>query len=152
MPTADELVKIAMQHVGEKYDWGADVPLDRRNYTGPWDCAEFVSWAVYQTLGQVMGCINNEAPLKELEPYSGSWARDAEALGIEITVEQAAKTRGAILVRKPRKEIPGHVSISRGDGTTIEAMDTAHGVAVGKIAGRRWDACCRISDLDYAVS
>lgn len=150
MPTADEMVRLAMQHVGESYDLGADVPLDKKNYTGPWDCAEFASWLVYQTTGQVIGCVRNDAPLKKVEPYSGAWARDAEASPNKLTPAQAASVRGAVLVRKPRQERIGHVAISRGDGTTIEAMDSAHGVAVGKIVGRRWDLAFRIPGLDYA--
>ena len=52
--------------------------------------------------------------------------------------------------RKPRPGKTGHVAISKGDGTTIEAMDTAHGVAVGKIAGRKWDVCFKVPGLEYA--
>ena len=151
MPSADELVTLAMQHVGEKYDWGADVPLEKKNYSGPWDCAEFASWLVYQISGQIIGCTDNKAPLKKVEPYSGAWARDAELSTTKITLAQAALVRGAVLVRKPKNEKPGHVSISRGDGTTIEAMDTTHGVAVGKIAGRKWDVCFKIPGVDYAM-
>ena len=149
MSTADDLVKLAMQHVGEKYDWGADVPLGDENYTGPWDCAEFASWAVYQISGQMIGCTDNAAPLPQAEPYSGAWADDAEASPGQLTIEEAMQTRGAVLVRKPKNDKAGHVSISRGDGTTIEAMDTAHGVAVGKVAGRKWDICFKIPGLEY---
>lgn len=149
MPTADDLIRLAMQHAGEPYDFGADVPLDDANWKGPWDCAEFASWLVYQTTGKVMGCTNNKASIKEVEPYSGAWARDAEASALQVPLTEASKVRGAVLVRKPRKEKVGHVAISRGDGTTIEAMDTLHGVAVGKIAGRKWDYCIKIEGLTY---
>ena len=128
---------------------GADIPLDSKKYAGPWDCAEFASWLVYQISGQVIGCTNNKSPIKKVEPYSGAWARDAEASNTKITPTQAIQTRGAILVHKPNNDKPGHVSISRGDGTTIEAMDTAHGVAVGKIAGRKWNVCSKIPGIDY---
>lgn len=144
MSTGDQLVKLAMQHVGEKYDFGANVPLDQKDYSGPWDCAEFASWLVFQVSNEVVGCSDNGAELKKVEPYSGAWARDADHSRHKMTVEKAAKIRGAILVRKPRNDKPGHVSISRGDGTTIEAMDTAHGVAVGKVLGRKWDICFEV--------
>lgn len=149
MPTADELVKMAMQHVREPYDFGADVPLDKKNYSGPWDCAEFASWLVYQLTNRLMGCTNNSAPVNKAEPYSEGWARDGEKSGSTLTETQAANVRGAILVRKPRHGKPGHVSISRGDGTTIEAMDSANGVAVGKVLGRRWDVCFKVPGIDY---
>ncbi|MBX9702119.1 MAG: hypothetical protein K2X74_21975 [Acetobacteraceae bacterium] len=150
MPTADDLVKLAMQHAGEKYDLGADVPLDDANWTGPWDCAEFASWLVYQTTGQVMGCTDNKAKLSKVEPYSGAWARDAASSTLQVPLDTAGTSRGTVLVRKPREGKRGHVAISRGDGTTIEAMDTAHGVAVGKVAGRKWDYCVRIEGITYA--
>lgn len=144
MPTGDELVKLAMQHVGEPYILGANVPLDNPQHRGPWDCAEFVSWAVYQISNTIIGCTDNAAQMHKLEPYSGAWARDGERSGILLSVEQVTATRGGILVRRPRHETSGHVAISRGDGTTIEAMDSKHDVTVGKIAGRRWDVCFRL--------
>ena len=151
MPTADDMVKLAMQHTGEKYDLGADVPLDDANWTGPWDCAEFASWLVFQMTGTVMGCTNNAAPLKKVEPFSGAWAHDAEALPAaqHVDLDLAGTVRGAVLVRKPRPGKIGHVAISRGDNTTIEAMDTLHGVAVGKVAGRKWDFCIKVPGLTY---
>jgi cell wall-associated NlpC family hydrolase len=150
-PTADAMIALAMAHLGEDYDFGADVPLDNGAWRGPWDCAEFASWLVYQMTGTVMGCTNNAAPLKTAEPYSGAWARDAEASARQVPLEKAGSTRGAVLVRKPRQGKIGHVAISRGDGTTIEAMDTNHGVAVGKIAGRKWDFCVKIEGIAYAA-
>jgi N-acetylmuramoyl-L-alanine amidase len=149
MTTADDMVKLAMQHVGEKYVLGADVPLDNGKYHGPWDCAEFASWLVYQMTGQLIGCVKDDVPVGKAEPYSDSWARDGEKAGHVMSPQEAGKLRGAVLVRRPRNDKPGHVSISRGDGTTIEAMDHVHGVAVGKIDGRRWDVCFRVPGIKY---
>lgn len=149
MATADEMVKLAMQHVGEKYVFGADVPLDNNVYTGPWDCAEFASWLAYQMTGRLIGCVSDDVPVGKADPYSAAWARDGEKSGHVISQQDAAKLRGAVLVRKPRNDKPGHVSISRGDGTTIEAMDHVHGVTVGKVDGRKWDVCFRVPGVDY---
>ncbi len=150
MATADDMVKLAMRHVGEKYIFGADVPLDRANYTGPWDCAEFVSWLAFQMTGKLIGCVKDDVPVGKADPYSGAWADDGQRTGHVMSPQEAGKLRGAVLVRRPRHDKPGHVSISRGDGTTIEAMDHVHGVAVGRVDGRKWDVCFKVPGLDYA--
>jgi len=36
------------------------VPLKNPNYTAPWDCAEFISWCVYQVSGLVVGVKGDE--------------------------------------------------------------------------------------------
>ncbi|GLH79183.1 hypothetical protein SSBR45G_40920 [Bradyrhizobium sp. SSBR45G] len=150
MTTADDMVKLAMRHVGERYILGADVPLDRAGYTGPWDCAEFASWLAYQMTGKLIGCVKNDVAVARADPYSDAWARDGERSGQIVLQNDAGHSRGAVLVRRPRNDRPGHVAISRGDGTTIEAMDHVHGVAVGNVAGRRWDICFRIPGITYA--
>ena len=98
MKGADILPKAA-EHVGESYILGAHVPLANTNWNGPWDCAEYASWLVYQTYGIIYGC--GTTKLASADPYSGYWADDANARGIKVSVAQAAATPGAFLIRLP---------------------------------------------------
>ena len=137
---ATQMIALAETRIGEEYDWGADVDIDDEDWHGPWDCAEFTTWLYYQTTGKVFGCIDNEAAIKNLEPYSQSWLRDAKVSDKSVSISSAAKTPGAFLVRKKRPGKPGHVAMSVGDGTTIEAKSAADGVTHDVIENRVWDA------------
>ena len=136
---SDILAK-AKPHNGEEYILGANVPLDNPNWTGPWDCAEYVSWLVYQSYGIVFGCGTQD--VDTAEPYTGHWASEAQSRGILIPVDDAARTPGAFLIRKPRFNPSriGHIGIAIGDGTVYEAAGAALGVRIGPIAGRRSSA------------
>ena len=48
MVTGQDIVNEAKKHLDEPYKYGANVPFEDPNYKGPWDCAEFCSWVVYQ--------------------------------------------------------------------------------------------------------
>jgi N-acetylmuramoyl-L-alanine amidase len=61
MPNAQNLLRIVARHIGERYVYGARVAKDNPNHRGPWDCAEFVSWCVYQESQRLYGCDNNRA-------------------------------------------------------------------------------------------
>lgn len=139
MGTGAEIVTFGLPHQGEKYQFGALVPKNVKDYKGPWDCAEFASWVVYQASNRLYGCANNEGDPAGADAYSGFWGRDADRLGKKITVLEAQRTRGAIIVRMAAKNIIGHVVISLGDGRTIEAHSTKSGVIVSTLQGRRWD-------------
>ncbi|MGO7675201.1 hypothetical protein ACC817_35290 [Rhizobium ruizarguesonis] len=140
-----EFLRLASTRIGEEYDLGANVPLDNRRWHGPWDCAEFVSWVVYQTCGRVCGCVDNERPIPQLEPFSGAWYRDAKASNSQLSIADAADTPGSILVRKARPNKIGHVAFSDGNGGTIEAAGAALGVCRRQIEGRIWDAAFEIA-------
>ncbi|MEO5807730.1 peptidoglycan-binding protein [Devosia sp.] len=147
-----DILTKAKSHVGEKYIFGANVPLDNPNWTGPWDCAEYVSWLVYQTYGVVFGCGTQN--LDDAEPYTGYWAEDAPSRGIVIPADQASKTPGAFLIRKPStnpKRI-GHVGVCIGDGTIYEAAGANLGVRIGPIEGRRWDIGMLLRGVNYTAS
>jgi hypothetical protein len=135
---ATKMLELGLSRLGEQYDLGADVPLDDKDWHGPWDCAEFTSWLVYQVMGEKIGCVDNDAPVGKLEPYSMAWYRDAQASSSKITIEDAKETKGAFLVRREVNGKRGHVAMSDGEGRTIEAMGAATGVARGNIAGRVW--------------
>jgi hypothetical protein len=63
--------------------------------------------------------------------------------GTQISVDQALRTRGALLFR------PGHVAISLGDGRTIEARGRNYGVNIFPANGRGWTAGALIPGLKY---
>ena len=149
MAKAKELIKRADSHRGERYILGARVPLDNPNWKGPWDCAEFISWVVYQATGLMVGCVDNGANPALAEPYSGAWARDAARSTRMIGLGQARGTAGAVLVRKPGQNGIGHVALSRGDGTTIEAHSADRGVTNENVDGRRWDLAMLLPLIDY---
>ena len=143
------ILSLAAQHIGEKYVLGIVVPKDVKSYTGPWDCAEFGTWLVYQVTGKLYGCANNEGDPNGADAYSGFWVRDARKLGRIITVEEAAKTPGAAVVRIAGKGLIGHLAISDGLGGTVEAHSSRTGVMRNKISGRRWDMGVLIPELIY---
>lgn len=149
MVTNKELVELASKHVNETYILGAFAPKDNPNWKGPWDCAEFVSWVTFQATGQVLGCTNNLAQPSRADAFSGAWARDAAACQRPISIGQAMATPGAVLVRKPVPGGIGHVAISRGDGTTIEAHSSKTGVCHQPVSGRRWDLAMLLPLVEY---
>lgn len=140
MIPASRLVDLARLHIGERYVLGARVPLDLATATGPWDCAELVSWAVYQATGRIVGCTDNASAPDRADPYTGAWERDSHVNGlVRLSVEPACRTPGAILLRAPSEGIGGHIALSTGDGGTIEAYSSTRGVIAGTATGRRWD-------------
>jgi len=143
------VVRLAEKHLGETYILGARVPLDSANWHGPWDCAEFVSWVAFQATGLVIGCTDDGANPSSAEPYSGAWARDAAHSPRMISIGQARGIAGAVLVRKPGQNGIGHVTLSRGDGTTVEAHSAARGVTNDVVDGRRWDVAMLLPLIDY---
>lgn len=152
MQQGAQLYEIGISHIGEKYVLGAVVPKDDKEYSGPWDCAEFASWLVYQVSGRLYGCADNFGDPSGADAYSGFWARDARKLGVIITTEQAAVTKGAALLRIGGKDLIGHVAISNGAGKTIEAHSTKTGVIKGHISGRRWDFGVLVPWLVYEAN
>jgi N-acetylmuramoyl-L-alanine amidase len=149
MATGAKMAELGLQHQGEKYQFGALVPKNYKDYTGPWDCAEFASWLVYQVSGRLYGCANNDGDPAGADAYSGFWGRDAEKIGKKISVQEAQRTHGAIVVRLAAKGIIGHVVVSLGDGRTVEAHSTKTGVIVSNFQGRRWDFGVLVPWLTY---
>jgi len=150
MTTGTEVVRIAETRTGERYVLGTLVPKDDGGWRGPWDCAEFVSWCVYQASGQLYGCENNAAPPAKANAYTGYWSRDAQAIGKKISLEEAARTPGALLLRVPQPGLTGHIVILDGKGGTVEAHSSAMGVIKGTLANRRWDTGILVPWIDYA--
>jgi N-acetylmuramoyl-L-alanine amidase len=138
MATAAALLRIARAHVGEQYVLGAKVPKGNPEWTGPWDCAEFASWCVFQATGKLFGCRPRAQGPDIADAYSGFWMEDAQKLGKLISIGQASATPGAFLLRAPEGGAVGHVVISIGDGKTVEAHSSKKGVIESKTEGRRW--------------
>jgi N-acetylmuramoyl-L-alanine amidase len=143
MSTGKQFVELASKHIGEKYILGSKVPFKNANYTGPWDCAEFISWCVYQVSGLLVG-------VKGDESYTGFWGDDATTKCTKISIEEAAITSGAILLRVPTKAMMGHIVFSDGNNKTVEAMSTKRGVSKGEISGRTWHMALLINGVDYS--
>lgn len=146
--TGADLLQIASAHIGEKYVLGSRAPKDDVGYKGPWDCAELVSWTIYQASGIPYGWTDNSASPAQGDAYTGAFQRDAQTIGKMISVSQAAATPGAILLRYPTGGM-GHIVFSDGKGGTVEAMSANAGVTTGKVAGRRWDTGILIPGIAY---
>jgi hypothetical protein len=149
MPTGKDVVRLASKHLNEAYVLGAFAPKDNAKWKGPWDCAEFASWVTFQTTGLLLGCTDNNENPARADAYSGAWARDATLSQRPISLGQAKTTAGALLIRKPPPKGIGHVAISRGDGTTVEAHSAAKGVSNHPIDGRRWDFAMLLPLVEY---
>lgn len=149
MATGDQVLALAAPHVGERYVLGARVPKDNPGWTGPWDCAEFASWCLFQASAKLFGCDQNTRPATA-DAYTGYWQRDALAAGCTVPVAVARATPGAFLLRYPAAGLIGHVAISDGQGGTVEAHSTATGVIRGQADGRRWDVGVLPPMLRYA--
>jgi hypothetical protein len=148
--TGAAILELARQHIGEQYVWGASAPFENPRYRGPWDCAEFASWVLYQVSGIVYGCIDNDAAIEKLEPWGNSWYRDALRRGRLIPIQDAKRIAGAFYVRRKKGDVPAHVAISDGKGRTVEAMDTAHGVTTGRVERRGFNAAVLIPSVSYS--
>lgn len=149
MTDGDKMLALAESRIGEKYV-NVNVPKNNPNWHGPWDCAEFMSWLVYQVGGFLYGCLDNNGDPATTEAYTGAWQQDVRELGKAIPVKEAAETVGAILLRyPPAPGKMGHIVVSDGAGSTVEAMGTAYGVRRGKVAGRVWDTGVLIPNFTY---
>jgi N-acetylmuramoyl-L-alanine amidase len=143
--TGEDIVDLAAKHLGQTYRLGTLVPKNNAGWGGPWDCSEFCSWLVYQTSGQLYGCVGtNPATAKA---FTGYWRDDANARGKIIAIEEARRTPGAFILRVPTTI--GHIVVSDGRGGTVEAMGAAYGVRRGPISGRVWDFGILVPWINY---
>jgi len=152
MKTGKDILALAAKHIGEKYVLGALVPKNDANYKGPFDCAEFISYVIYQLTGKLYGCERNTGSPARADAYTGFWGRDAKKLCKTIPVAEALATPGAILLRLGSKSAIGHIVFSTGAGGTIEAHSTKIGVIRSSAQNRRWDIGILVPDFDYATS
>lgn len=150
MATGDDLVSLAGPHVGERYVFGANVPKNNSAWRGPWDCAEFISWLVFQSAGILYGCASDDGNPATADAFTGYWARDADRMGQKVTVAQAARTPGAAILRLAVPHgLGGHIVLSDGTGKTIEAHSSEDGVIRGSLSNRRWDYGILVPGISY---
>lgn len=153
MSTGRKILNLAKKRIGDTYSFGVMVPKDNPDWTGPWDCAEFASWCVYQVSGRLYGTNNNDGAPAAADAYTGFWKRDAEAMGTIITVDDAARTPGAAVLRIPHHgQRIGHIVFSDGNGGTVEAKSTNEGVVRDTLTHRRWDMGIIVPGISYTVN
>lgn len=151
-PTGAGLLARAREHIGEEYR-NINIPKNDPDWKGPWDCAEFASWLVFQEAGFLYGCIDNDDDPAKVEAYTGAWKRDSQTLGTRISVEEAAGTVGAMLLRYPPSSGKmGHIAVSDGQGGTVEAKGRLYGVVADRVNGRSWDIGILIPGINYDSS
>jgi N-acetylmuramoyl-L-alanine amidase len=136
--TAADVFELAIQHEREPYVLGARAPMTNGKWKGPWDCAEFASWCLFQATGVLFGVMPRNNPVAA-DAFTGFWADQAHEADAIAPIELAARTVGAFVVRKPASGRIGHIVISDGRGGTIEAHSGKHGVIRSTLANRRWD-------------
>jgi N-acetylmuramoyl-L-alanine amidase len=149
MTFADDVLMRAKAHVGEDYILGSRADFLDANYSGPWDCAEFVSWVIFRASGErVLLGVQPRQP-DNADAYTGFWADDAAKYGLSVSVDEAINTKAYLLLRRPGSAGIGHIAFSRGDGkSTIEAHSKKQGVIIGVTDpdARNWDIGVRLPD------
>lgn len=147
--TGEALLDRSRDYEGDAYVLGVRTPLTV-DYHGPVDCAQHVSRVVWQITGQLLGIVSGTPTMADA--YTGQWWADMLAARCRgTTVDDAIRTPGAILLRKP-PETPGrygHIVFSDGRGGTSEAMDSKHGVCAAKATGRVWDTGILVHGVRY---
>lgn len=148
-PSGAGLLRRARQHIGERYE-NCQVPKNDPDWHGPWDCAEFMSWLVYQESNRLYGCVDDKAPPEKADAYTGAWKSDLEQLGKRVSVEEATATVGGIVLRyPPASGKMGHIALCDGKGGTVEAKGKRYGVVADTVHGRVWDAGILIPGISY---
>jgi hypothetical protein len=147
MVLARSLVHLLEAHRGEQYVFGALAPKENSNYKGPWDCAEFEAWGIYQISGQYVGCRGPKH-----DAYTGFFAQDLPRIGSAISEDFAAEMIGAICLKEPQLGRIGHIAVSSGAGRTIEARGGGHGVGNFSIRGRGFKTFYLIRNWAYEFS
>lgn len=127
--TAEAFVQKALAQDGDRYIFGAETNLNDPNPSA-FDCSELVQWAAAQVGVSIPDGTMNQLP-------------HIQKAGKGISVDQALRTRGALLFR------PGHVAISLGDGRTIEAKGSKYGVGIFPATGRGWTSGGLIPGMKY---
>jgi N-acetylmuramoyl-L-alanine amidase len=149
MDDGERMLRLAETRIGEKYV-NVCVPKNNGNWHGPWDCAEFMSWLVFQIGGKLYGCIDDKANPATVEAFTGAWQTDSKKLGRRVPIAQAAGTVGGVLLRfPPAPGRMGHIVVCDGKGGTVEAMGKKFGVRRGKVPRRVWDTGVLIPGFSY---
>lgn len=146
--TGKEIIDLARTKIGCRYLLGVVVPKDQPNPT-TFDCAEFASWLVYQKTGKLYGVVDGTKHPSKADAYTGAWYGDVKKMGIEISVNEAAKTEGAFVLRVGSQGRIGHIAACAGDGGTVEAHSRNRGVIEDIVNGRNWTCGILIPWVEY---
>lgn len=149
--SGDDVLALARRHVGERYLLGARAPLGNPSWSGPWDCAELVSWCVFQASRIIYGAEPRNDPMLA-DAFTGFWADQARAGHADIDWRDAVGIPGAAILRKAAGGTIGHIVISDGNGGTVEAHSRNTGVIEGTVAARRWDFGVLVPGIRYLRS
>jgi N-acetylmuramoyl-L-alanine amidase len=153
MKNGKAVLLFAKLYLGFAYVFGAFVPKNSENYKGAFDCAEFVAFCIFKVYGFLYGCSTSDvSKAAKADAYTGFFDRDALQKGIKISVEEATRTPGSILLRVPQSGAIGHVVFSNGDGTTTEAHSTKMGVIYSVVTGRRWSYGILLPGVEYTAN
>jgi len=128
-PFAADFLAICLRQRGDRYVFGAEAGFDDPD-PDAFDCSELVEWAVHRV---------------GLGFPDGSWAQDAAVR--HIPIDKGLATQGALLFR--HRGTSGHVAVSLGNGSTIEARGAAYGVNVFPATGRDWTSSGLVPGLKY---
>ncbi len=104
----EQMLSYALAQQGKPYVWGASGP-------NSFDCSGLVQ------------CATRAGGRELAKPSASQWST-VRSQGRVISVDEALKTRGALLFRVGTGA--NHVAISLGDGRTVEARGTAYGTGV----------------------
>lgn len=128
---------------GDEYIFGHEVSLSDTDPRA-FDCSELIQWACWR-IG--------------VEPHmpDGSWlqARHCRDHRTLTSVENGIVTPGALLFRFSSSPFSGgrpsssHVAVSQGDGRTIEARSSRHGVGQFSAHNRDWTHAGLVPGIDY---
>ncbi len=136
----DTFMSAATAQEGDPYVWGASASANDAD-PDAFDCSELVKWA---------------AARAGVDVPDGTWLQylHLKEQGALVSVEDAARTPGALVFRFSSEPVPGggrpseaHMAISMGDGRTIEAKGLAYGVVQDDIAGRGFEYAAVIPGL-----
>jgi peptidoglycan hydrolase-like protein with peptidoglycan-binding domain len=136
-PTGQQLVELAQQQVGDRYQISQEVDLEDEDPEA-FDCSELIQWACHQ-LGV------------DFPDGSANQIGAVAAAGLECSVAEASGVAGALLYRPPGGGRQyGHVALSLGTGNeTVEATGRDYGVCESEI-GSRFVRAGYIPGVDYS--
>lgn len=128
-------VNLCLAQKGDKYIFAAEASATDPNPEA-FDCSELIEWASHRL---------------DIVMPDGSMNQRAYCIGAKtmISIDKARRTRGALVFRDPSITGTGHVAVSLGDGTTIEARGSAYGVGVFPFDNRGWTEAALHPGLDY---